>query len=310
MRKKITVVGAGNVGAAAAQCCLGKGLGDVVLLDVLENVARGKALDLGQAAMLEGHGCTVVGTSNYDATKDSDLVIVTAGMVRKPGMSRSDLLKANSGIVSQVVSDAARRSPDAVFIIVSNPVDSMCLVAAHAGPLAPGRVMGLSGVLDGARLCANIAASAGVPAGTVQGMVLGEHGNSMVPLPRLSTIGGAPASDFLSPDALREVCRKTAGSGAEIVSLLGYSAYYAPGAAIAVMAEAVLRDTRALLCCSSFVNGQYGASGIFMGVPGLIGADGVQEIIEISLTDEERAALDASIEALRANAEAVQSLLA
>ena len=309
MRRKITIVGAGNVGATAARYCLGKGLGDVVLLDVVENVAKGKALDLAQAAVLEGLAGTVTGTANYDATKDSDLVVVTAGMVRKPGMSRDDLLKANSDIVSQVIRDAVRRSPDAVFLVVSNPVDIMCLVAVQAGDLAPEKVMGLSGVLDGARLCANIAAATSVPYGSVQGMVIGEHGNSMVPLPRLATIGGAPVSDFLSAQAMREICVRTAGSGAEIVALLGFSAYQAPGAAVSVMAEAVLRDSRALLCCSSFLNGQYGASGIFMGVPALIGAGGVQEIIEVTLNDEERAALGVSIAALRTNAEKAKALL-
>lgn len=309
MRNKITIVGAGNVGASAAQHCLGKGLGDVVLLDVAENVARGKALDLTQSVTLERLGGTVRGTGNYDATKNSDLVIVTAGMVRKPGMSRDDLLKANSGIVSQVVADAVRRSPDAVFIIVSNPVDVMCLVAVQAGGLLPERVMGLSGVLDNARLCANIAAATGVPSGSVQGMVIGEHGNTMVPLPRLATIGGAPVPSVLSAEAMHEICLKTAGSGAEIVSLLGYSAYYAPGAAVSVMAEAVLRDSRSLLCCSSFLSGQYGASDIFMGVPALVGAGGVQEIIEVALNEEERAALDRSIATLRENAKKAKELL-
>lgn len=309
MRNKITVIGAGNVGASAAHCCLAGELGDVVMLDIAENIARGKALDLSQAAVLEGHGGVVSGTGDYRDTAESHVCIITAGMVRKPGMSRDDLLRANSAIVSQVVRDAVKESPEAFFIIVSNPVDVMCLVAMRAGGLPPHRVIGLSGVLDGARMCANIAAMARVPCSSVSGVVIGEHGNTMVPLPRLATIGGVPVPYFLTSDQMRLVCERTTSSGAEIVSLLGFSAYYAPGAAAAVMAEAVLRDSGALLCCSCHLEGQYGNSGIFMGVPATLGAKGVLNIKELALNDEEAAALAVSAAAVIVNAEVVKPYL-
>lgn len=301
MRRKITIVGAGNVGATAAHCCLTQGLGDVVLLDTAENIARGKALDLKQAAVLEGHGGSVKGTGDYKDTADSGIVVVTAGQVRKPGMTRDDLLKVNSGIIKQVVRDAAHWSPGAFFIIVTNPVDTMSLIAMEAGSLPPNRIIGLSGVLDGARMCATIADLAGVPAGIVNGVVVGEHGNAMVPLPRLATIGGVPVPAILSEEQMATVCEKTTGSGAEIVSLLGYSAYYAPGAAVASMAEAVLWDRRSILCCSAFVSGQFGADGLFMGVPIRLGGKGVLSIIELDLNAGEQARLEKSIASIRAN---------
>lgn len=303
MPKKITIVGAGNVGATAAHCCLMQGLGDVVLLDAAENVARGKALDLKQAAVLEGHGATIMGTGDYKDTAGSDIVVVTAGLVRKPGMTRDDLLKVNSGIMKQVVRDAVQWSPGAFFIIVANPVDSMSLVAMKTGELPARRVIGLSGVLDGARMCANIADMAGVPAGSVSGVVIGEHGNHMVPLPRLATIGGVPAPSILSAEQMDAVSAKTNGSGAEIVSLLGYSAFYAPGASVAVMVEAVLRNRRSILCCSAYLTGQYGVKDIFMGVPLRLGSQGVLDIIELDLDDKERAQLEKSAAAIRANIE-------
>lgn len=301
MRKKITVVGAGNVGATVAHWCLNKGLGDVVLIDVAEGTAKGKALDLTQASVLEGHGCKISGTSNYADTAGSDLVIVTAGIARKPGMSRDDLLKTNIGIVTQVVTEAVAKSPKALFIIVSNPVDVMCKLALTVSGLPAQRIIGLSGSLDSARMRANIAEAAGVPTETVNGITLGEHGDAMVPLPRLATIGGVPAPMILSAEQLEAVRQKTTAGGAGVVALLGYSAYYAPGVAVATMAEALIRDTKAIIPCSAYLTGQYGAKDMFMCVPARVGAQGVEEVVILDLNDEEKASLAKSITSIRAN---------
>lgn len=310
MRKKITVVGAGNVGAAAAQCCLAQGLGDVVLLDAVENVARGKALDLSHAAVLEGHSGAVSGTADYADSAGSDVVIITAGLARKPGMSRDELLESNCGIMTQVIRDAVNMSPEAFYIIVSNPVDVMCLVAMKMGKLPARRVVGLSGTLDEARMCANIARLANVPGDIVRGMVIGEHGDNMVPLPRLAAIGGLPATSVLGAEQLEEVCAKTVRSGAEVVSLLGYSAYYGPGKAVAIMAEKYLRGKRSMLCCSCWLSGQYGAEGIFMGVPALLGEGGISNIVEIALEPGEREAIAKSIAAISANTAKAEQFMA
>ena len=308
MRKKITVVGAGNVGATVAHCCLRKDLGDVTLIDIAENVAKGKALDLTQASVLEGHSYKVNGTGDYKDTEGSDLVIVTAGMVRKPGMSRDDLLKTNIAIVKDVMKSAVAASPNALFIVVSNPVDVLCRTALEAGKLAPHRLIGLSGMLDGSRLRAFIAEKAGVPAGTVTGLTLGEHGDAMVPLPRLATIGGVPAPSILSADELEEVRVKTTHGGAGVVALLGYSAYYAPGIAVATMAEAMIKDSHAIVNCSAYCSGQYGANDIYMCVPARLGAKGVEEVVELDLDSTEKAALENSIASIKKNLDNAASL--
>ena len=303
MRRKITIVGAGNVGASTAHACLVEKLGDVVLIDVVENTAKGKALDLIQASTLEGHGCMVKGTGNYDDTADSDLVIITAGIARKPGMSRDDLLKTNISIVTQVMKETVARSPNALFLIVSNPVDVMCMVALKVSGLPPQRIVGLSGVLDGARMRAYIAEAAGVPPQRVHGLVIGEHGDAMVPLPRLASIGGVPVSKLLPADVLDDIQKRTTAGGAGVVALLGYSAYYAPGAAIMSMAEALLTNSKMVLGCSVYLEGQYGVKDIFMGVPARLGKDGVEAVIELDLVAEEKAALDRSAASIRANLE-------
>lgn len=303
MRKKITVVGAGNVGATVAHCCLRKDLGDVVLLDVVENIAKGKAMDLTQASVLEGHTYTVTGTGDYKDTANSDLVIVTAGMVRKPGMSRDDLLKTNIAIVKDVMKAAAAASPNALFILVSNPVDVLCRTAVEAGKLDPQRLIGLAGMLDGSRLRSFIAAKAGVPTGIVTGLTLGEHGDAMVPLPRLATIGGVPAPNILSAADLEEVREKTTHGGAGVVALLGYSAYYAPGIAVATMAEAMIKDSHSIINCSAYCNGQYGAKDMYMCVPARVGAAGVEEVIQLDLDATEKTALENSIASIRKNLE-------
>ena len=299
MRKKITVIGAGNVGAAAAQSCLMKNLGDVVMLDVAEGLAKGKALDMSQAAALQNHDCRIQGTADYADTAKSDLVIVTAGIARKPGMSRDDLVKTNFKIVTEVVSAAVKQSPDAIFIIVSNPLDIMCRVAQQVSGLPTRRVIGLSGMLDSSRLKHYLAEAVDIAPSRVEALVLGEHGDSMVALPRLATIGGVPAPAFLKKEELDEIAKKTAGGGAAIVALLGYSAYYGPGQAIAAMAEAVLRDTHAVMPCSAFLTGQYGAKDMYMCVPVRLGANGVESVIELDLNAEEKKAVAESIESIR-----------
>lgn len=299
MRKKITVIGAGNVGAAVGQYCLVKGLGDVVLLDVVEGVAKGKALDLSQASAMKAHQCKITGTADYADTKGSDVVVVTAGIARKPGMSRDDLIQTNLNIVKDVVIAAVKASPDAIFIIVSNPLDIMCSVAQKVSGLPPHRVIGLSGMLDGARLKYYISEALNVAPHTVNAMILGEHGDSMVPLTRTATVGGVPVTDLLSKEQLTEIFTKTANGGAAIVALLGLSAYYAPGLAVATMVEAVLTDSKAVIPCSVYLTGQYGAKDIYMCAPARLSAKGVEEVIEIGLNAEEKTAVSNSINSIR-----------
>lgn len=309
MRKKITVIGAGNVGATVAHCCLRKGLGDVVLLDMAENIARGKALDLSQAAVLEGHTYTILGTADYSYTASSDLVIITAGIARKPNMSRDDLLKTNMSIVSQVMRDAVAQSPNALYIVVSNPVDVLCKTALDAGGIRPERLIGLSGMLDNARLRAFIAEKVGVPANSVTGITLGEHGDGMLPMPRLCTVGGVPASAFLSEAELEEIREKTTKGGAGVVALLGISAWYAPGIAVATMAEALLKDSKAIINCSAYLNGEYGVHDLFMCVPACLGSQGVEKIVEVDLTRWEKAGLEKSVTNIRRNLKNAATLL-
>jgi malate dehydrogenase len=283
-------------------------LGDVVLLDIDESVPRGKALDLSQAAVLEGHGCGIIGSSDYADTARSDIFIITAGIPRKPGMSRDVLLRTNADIVRQIVGNALTHSPNAIFIIASNPVDVLCMVAYKAGiPDARRRVIGLSGVLDAARLRAETAQAAGVPGCSVQGLVIGEHGDGMIPLPRLAGIGGVPAPLLLNGERMEEIRKNVVDGGARIVRHMGTSAYYGPGAALAVMAEAVLRDNGTILPCSAYLNGQYAVEDAFMCVPVRLGARGIEEIIVLELTEEEKAAFARSAESIRAKSDAAMS---
>ncbi|MDR2603773.1 MAG: malate dehydrogenase [Desulfovibrio sp.] len=291
MQHTITVVGAGNVGGSAAHACLTRRLGDVVLLDINEKIPRGKALDLSQAAVLEGHGCNITGSADYADSALSDVVVVTAGVPRKPGMSRDDLLRVNADIVGQITKNALKYSPDAVFIIAANPVDVMCMVAHQAGIADARRIIGLSGVLDTARLRAETAQAAEVPGHAVQGLVIGEHGDSMVPLPRFTSVGGLPAALLLTQEQTEQARRNTVSGGSRIMEYMGSSAYYAPGAALAVMVEAVLRDKGDILPCSAYLKGEYGIEGIFMCMPVRLGAHGVENIIILDLTDEEKDAV-------------------
>src|ERR1700754_4279536 len=299
-RKKITVVGAGNVGATAAYWLAAKELGDDVLVDIVEGVPQGKALDLAQAAPIEGFDVRMVGANTYDDTENSDVVIITAGLARKPGMSRDDLLKTNADIVGKVVDEYVRRSPNAILIIISNPLDAMCQVALKRSGLPKHRVIGMAGVLDSARMRCFLAEALDVSVENVTAFVLGGHGDTMVPLPRYSTCAGIPVTELLPKDQLDAIIARTANGGAEIVGLLKTgSAFYAPSLGAVEMAEAILKDKKKILPCAVYLEGEYGISNLFVGVPVKLGKNGIEQIIEISLTTEERAALHKSAGAVQ-----------
>jgi malate dehydrogenase len=290
-RNKITVVGAGNVGATAAHWLASKELGDVVLVDIIEGMPQGKALDLAQAAPVEGFDARMVGSTNdYSLTKDSDVVIITSGLARKPGMSRDDLLKTNAGIVSSVVDEVVKYSPDSILIIVSNPLDAMCQVALKRSGFPKHRVIGMAGVLDSARMRCFLAEALNVSVENVTAFVLGGHGDTMVPLPRYSTCAGIPITELLSPEQIESIVKRTASGGL----LKTGSAYYAPSSASVEMTEAILKDKKKILPCAAYLEGEYGINGLYVGVPCKLGANGLEQIIEINLTAEERIALQKS----------------
>jgi malate dehydrogenase len=300
-RNKVTVVGAGNVGATAAHWLASKELGDVVLVDIVEGMPQGKALDLAQAAPIEGFDAALVGsTSDYSATANSDVVIITSGLPRKPGMSRDDLLKTNAGIVSSVTDEIAKYSPDAVIIVVSNPLDAMTQVAFKRSGFPKHRVIGMAGVLDSARMRCFLAEALDVSVENVTAFVLGGHGDTMVPLPRYSTCAGIPVTELLPKEQLDAIVKRTANGGAEIVGLLKTgSAYYAPSAAAVEMTESILKDKKKILPCAAYLEGEYGINNLYVGVPCKLGARGLEQIIEISLTNEERIALHKSAAAVQ-----------
>ncbi len=298
--KKVTVVGAGNVGATAAQRIAEKELADVVLIDIVDGVPQGKALDLNEAAPIEKHDAFLIGTNVYEETKDSEIVIITAGIPRKPGMSRDDLISTNAGIMKSVTEQIVKQSPDAVLIIVSNPLDAMCHVAFDASGFPKNRVIGMAGVLDSARFRAFIAMELGVSVENTHAFVLGGHGDTMVPLPRYSTVAGIPITELLSKERIDALVKRTRNGGAEIVSLLKTgSAYYAPASAAVEMAEAILKDKKKILPCAAYLEGEYNISGLFIGVPVKLGKNGIEEIIEITLTEEEQKALNHSADAVK-----------
>ncbi len=299
MDKKVTVVGAGHVGATAAQRLAEKGLSDVVLVDIIEGVPQGKALDLMEAAPIEKHDSHLTGANAYEATAGSDIAIITAGIPRKPGMSRDDLISTNAGIVRQVTEQIAKYSPDCILIIVSNPLDAMCHVAYDASAFPKNRVIGMAGVLDSARFRTFIAMELNVSVENTHAFVLGGHGDTMVPLPRYSTVAGIPITELMSADRIDALVERTANGGAEIVSLLKTgSAYYAPASAAVEMAEAILKDKKKILPCAAMLEGEYGYRDLFIGVPVKLGAGGVEEVIQIDLTADEKAALDKSAAAV------------
>ncbi len=302
-RKKVTVVGAGNVGATTAQRLFERGYMDVVLVDVVEDMPQGKALDLAQSGPVLGVDGSIVGTNGYEETVDSDVVVITAGIARKPGMSRDDLLFTNMKIVGSVVSEVVPRSPNAVIVVVSNPLDAM---VQHAYSIASGmgfpknRVVGMAGVLDTARFRTFLAWELGVSVKDVQAYVLGGHGDQMVPLTQYTTVGGVSISKLLDAEALDRIIKRTQGGGGEIVALLKTgSAFYAPSAASAEMVDAILLDQKRLLPCAALLEGEYGIDGIYMGVPVILGAGGVERVVELDLTADEKALLDKSADAVR-----------
>jgi malate dehydrogenase len=300
MDKKVTVVGAGNVGATAAQRLAEKELCDVVLIDIIEGVPQGKALDLTEAAPIEKHDAHLTGSNSYEPSKGSDIIIITAGIPRKPGMSRDDLISTNAGIMKSVTREVAKLSPEAVLIIVSNPLDAMCHVAYETSGFPKNRVMGMAGVLDSARFRAFISMELNVSVENTHAFVLGGHGDTMVPLPRYSTVAGIPITELMSKERIDALVKRTANGGAEIVGLLKTgSAYYAPASAAVEMAEAILKDKKKILPCAAYLEGEYGFKDLFIGVPVKLGAGGVEEIIEITLTSEEKTALQKSADAVQ-----------
>ncbi|MEK6195299.1 MAG: malate dehydrogenase [Deltaproteobacteria bacterium] len=300
MDKKVTVIGAGNVGATAAQRLAEKELCDVVLIDIVEGVPQGKALDLTEAAPIEKHDAQLQGANGYEASARSDIVIITAGIPRKPGMSRDDLISTNAGIMKSVTKEVAARSPEAVLIIVSNPLDAMCHVAYEASQFPKSRVIGMAGVLDSARVRAFIAMELDVSVENTHAFVLGGHGDTMVPLPRYSTVAGIPITELMPQERIDALVDRTANGGAEIVGLLKTgSAYYAPASAAVEMAESILKDKKKILPCAAYLEGEYGFNDLFIGVPVKLGKGGIVDIIEIELTQEEKVALKKSADAVQ-----------
>ncbi len=301
-RNKITVVGAGFTGATTALMLAQKELGDVVLVDIapLENPTKGKALDMLEATPVLGVDANITGTSNYDDTKDSDVVIITAGIARKPGMSRDDLVNTNAGIVKSVCENIKATSPNAYVIILSNPVDAMTYAAFQTLGFPKNRVIGQSGVLDTARYCTFIAQELNVSVEDVRGFVLGGHGDDMVPLVRYSNVGGIPIEKLIPADRIEAIVQRARVGGGEIVNLLGNgSAYYAPAASLVQMTEAILKDKKRIIPVIAYLEGEYGYDNLFMGVPTIIGGDGIEKVLELDLTAEEKAALDKSAQSVR-----------
>jgi malate dehydrogenase len=299
LRRKVTVVGAGNVGATAAQEIARRDYADVVLVDIKEGLPQGKALDLNEAGPVLGYEPTVTGSNGYEETAGSEVVVITAGLPRKPGMSRDDLVTTNEEIVRSCAGAAAEQSPDAILVIVSNPLDAMCHVAKNVTGWPRERVVGMAGILDTARFRTFIAWETGASAKDVTAMVLGGHGDQMVPVVSATTVGGIPLTKLASAEAIEAMVERTRKGGGEIVELLGTSAWYAPGAAAAEMVDAICLDQKRILPCTAYLDGEYGIDGLYMGVPVTLGSGGVEAIVELDLTDAERAELEGSSAAVR-----------
>ena len=299
MRFKVTVVGSGNVGATTAQRIVEKGYADVVLVDIIEGVPQGKALDLLEAGPVEGYDGRVIGSNRYDETDNSDLVVITAGLPRKPGMSRDDLLLKNFEIVKGVTEQIVRFSPKCILVVVSNPLDAMAQAALRVSGLARERVIGMAGVLDSARFRTFIAMELGVSVDSVQALVMGGHGDTMVPLPRFSTVAGVPITELMSPETIAKLVQRTRDGGAEIVAYLKTgSAYYAPSAAVTEMVDSILLDRKKILPCAAYLQGEYGIRDLFVGVPVKLGCRGIEQIVELKLTADERAMLQKSADSV------------
>ena len=300
MRKKVTVVGAGNVGATVAHRLADKQLADVVLIDIIEGVPQGKGLDLLEAGPVEGYDVRVTGTNDYKDTADSDIVVITAGFPRKPGMSRDDLLKKNFEIVKATVEPVKKYSPKAILIVVTNPLDAMVQAAYKLSGFPKNRVIGMAGILDTARYRSFLAEALNVSVQNISGFVLGGHGDTMVPVPRYTSVAGIPVTDLIAKDKLDAIIDRTRNGGGEIVKLLkAGSAFYAPSAAVVEMVDAIFHDRKKILPCAAYLEGEYGVRGLFVGVPVKLGANGIEEIVELKLTAEEKAGLDKSAASVR-----------
>ena len=298
-RRKVTVVGAGNVGATCVQELARRDYADVVVVDIKEGLPEGKALDINQAGAVLGYEPNVTGSTSYEPTAGSEVVVITAGLPRQPGMSRDDLVTTNEKIVGSVTEQVVAQSPDAVLIVVSNPLDAMCHVAKSVSGFPKERAFGQAGILDSARFRAFIAWETGASVKDVQAVVLGGHGDQMVSVVSATTVGGVPLTKLVSAERIAEMVERTAKGGGEVVELLGTSAWYAPGAASAQMVDAIMLDEKRVLPCTAYLEGEYGIDGLYMGVPAKLGAQGIEAIIELDLTDDERVALEASASAVR-----------
>lgn len=307
MRKKISIIGGGFVGATAAHWCAVKELGDIVLVDVLEGMPQGKALDLLQAGPVEGFDLNIQGSNSYEDTAGSDIVVVTAGLPRKPGMTREDLVQTNGNIIRQVMENVVKHSPDAIVILVTNPLDTMVYVAKKVSGFPRERIIGQAGILDSARMRAFIAMELNVSVDSTHAFVLGGHGDEMVPLPRYSTVAGIPITELLPADRIAAIVERTRKGGGEIVSLLKQgSAFFAPSASTVQMVEAILKDRKQILPCCVYLDGEYGLNDICFGVPVKLGSSGVEQIMEITLTDEERGAMQRSADLIRSSMAALE----
>lgn len=294
-RNKITIVGAGNVGATTAHITATKQLGDIVLLDIIEGLAEGKALDIAEAAPIQLYDCNITGTTNWEKTVDSDIVIVTSGLPRKPGMSRDDLLAKNTQIVKDVSEKIVKYSPNGIIIVVCNPLDAMVYAAAKVTGFAKNKVVGMAGALDSARFSYFLASELGVSADDIKCVLMGGHGDDMVPLPRLTSAGGISITELLDEEKITASIERTRKAGIEVVNLLGYSAYYAPAAGTVKMAEAILEDKKSVISCCAYCDSEYNAGGYFVGVPVVLGKNGVESVIELNLNEHEQARFEKSL---------------
>jgi len=308
-RNKITIVGAGNVGATTAHIAATRQLGDIVLIDIVEGLAKGKALDIAEAAPVQLYDCSIVGTVDWARTVDSDIVIITSGLPRKPGMSRDDLLAKNTGIVKDVSQNIAKYSPESMVIVVCNPLDAMVYAAAGITGFARNKIMGMAGALDSARFCSFIASELDVSVEQIKCVLMGGHGDDMVPLPRFTSVGGIPLTELLGEKKIAELIDRTRKGGIEVVNLLGYSAYYAPAAGAVKMAEAIVKDKKTVISCCAYCDSQYGIGGYFVGVPAVLGSNGVEKVIELDLNDSERPLLEKSINHVKQLSAKVDQLL-
>jgi malate dehydrogenase len=309
VRKKVSIIGAGFVGSTTAHWLAAREIADIVLFDIVEGMPQGKGLDLLEAGPIEGYDVKITGTNDYADTAQSDVVVVTSGAPRKPGMSREDLIKVNANITRDCINNVVKHSPDTMIIMVNNPLDAMTYLAKQTSGFPKNRVLGQAGVLDSARYRTFIAMETGVSVEDVQAMLMGGHGDEMVPLPRFSTIGGIPVTELIMPDRLEAIVQRTRKGGGEIVNLLKTgSAYYAPAAATAQMVEAVLLDKKRVLPCAAYLEGEYSLSDIYFGVPIVLGAGGVERVIELPLNEEERAQVQKSAEAVRNTVEVLKTL--